>query len=47
LAKRPVQEVDAGPLGQAMGEGACKQEAEQATAAVLLDGLRQDTTAPG
>ena len=39
-------EVDAGPLGQAMGEGASKQEAEQAAAAVLLDELRQETVTP-
>ena len=39
-------EVDAGPLGQAMGEGASKQEAEQAAAAVLLDELRQETATP-
>jgi ribonuclease-3 len=36
---RFVAEVDAGPLGAAQGEGASKQEAEQAAAALLLDRL--------
>jgi ribonuclease-3 len=35
-------EVDAGPLGQSEGEGASKQEAEQAAAALLLERLQAE-----